>query len=72
MIDPRELSQEQWAAVAWELFTALDDIDTADDIAKGNDSLYRSMVRNAHKKRFRWHHLFDPDGDVSSFNQPSA
>lgn len=34
------------------LFGLLDDIDTADDIAKSDDEVYRSLVRQAHKRRF--------------------
>jgi len=33
----------------WDL---LDDIDTADDIAKDNDKLYRDLVRKESRKRF--------------------
>ena len=59
-----------WQDIATKLFCALDDIDTADDIAKDNEKLYRNLVRKAHKVRFEFQELFDPDGDVSSFNQP--
>ena len=41
------------------LFEMLDDIDTADDIAKGNEKLYRNLVRTAHKRRFEY---ADTDG----------
>lgn len=33
----------------WDL---LDDIDTYDDLAKGDEKLYRSLVRRAQKRRF--------------------
>ena len=59
-----------WQDIAKKLFCALDDIDTADDIAKDNEKLYRNLVRKAHKVRFEFQKLFDLDGDVSSFNQP--
>lgn len=36
----------------FDLYRALDDIDTADDMAKDNDELYRSLVRKAHAVRF--------------------
>ena len=60
----------RWQDIATKLFCALDDIDTADDLAKDNEKLYRNLVRKAHKIRFEFQELFDPDGDVSSFNQP--
>jgi hypothetical protein len=48
-----------WQAIAHALYGLLDDIDTAGDIAKDNDKLYRSLVRQAHQKR----HLFaETDG----------
>lgn len=36
-----------------ELWTILDDIDTASDQAKGNDQAYRNYVEKVVKKRFR-------------------
>jgi hypothetical protein len=42
-----------WKTRATILWGILDDIDTADDIANGNERLYRNMVRRHHKKRFR-------------------
>ncbi|MCH9621784.1 MAG: hypothetical protein S4CHLAM20_12110 [Chlamydiia bacterium] len=39
-------------AAAILLFKLLDDIDTADDIAKGNDEMFRNLVRRSHKRRF--------------------
>jgi tetrahydromethanopterin S-methyltransferase subunit H len=33
------------------LWMLLDDVDTADDIAKADDAIYRSLCRQAHKKR---------------------
>jgi hypothetical protein len=35
-----------------KLWMLLDDVDTADDIAKADDALYRSLCRQAHKKRW--------------------
>lgn len=34
------------------LFQLLDDIDTMDDAAKGDDGAFRAQVRRIHKKRF--------------------
>jgi hypothetical protein len=34
------------------LWMLLDDVDTADDIAKSNDAVYRSLCRQAHAKRW--------------------
>jgi hypothetical protein len=59
-----------WEAIARHLFSLLDDCDTADDIAKENDKVFRSLVRQAHRQRFQYQSLFDPEGDVSAFNQP--
>ena len=42
-----------WRKIAFELYRALDDIDTHDDLAKGDEKLYRSLVRREHKTRFR-------------------
>lgn len=44
--------QPSMEAIARFLYQLLDDIDTADDLAKNNDALYRNLVRKAHKKRF--------------------
>lgn len=59
-----------WMSVARDLFKMLDNIDTIDDIAKGDEALYRNLVRKEHEKRFKYQWLFDPDADVSTFNQP--
>jgi hypothetical protein len=37
---------------AIQLWMLLDDIDTADDIAKADDAVYRSLCRRAHQKRW--------------------
>jgi hypothetical protein len=34
------------------LWMLLDDVDTADDIAKSNDAVYRSLCRQDHAKRW--------------------
>ena len=38
--------------IAQFLFARLDDIDTIDDAAKGDDKSYRSHVRRIQKRRF--------------------
>ena len=43
---------EKWREIAYRLYAALDDIDTASDIAKSDDKLYRGLVLQAHKRRF--------------------
>jgi len=35
-----------------QLWMLLDDVDTADDIAKSDDDVYRSLCRQAHAKRW--------------------
>lgn len=35
-----------------QLWMLLDDVDTADDIAKADDTVYRSLCRQAHQKRW--------------------
>ena len=42
--DEREKSLRLWML--------LDDVDTADDIAKSDDAVYRSLCRQAHQKRW--------------------
>ena len=44
-----------------KLWMLLDDIDTADDIAKSDDDIYRSLCRQLHKKR--WDVLTGDDVD---------
>lgn len=41
-----------WRERAENLFDLLDDIDTADDVAKDNDVLYRRMTRALQAKRW--------------------
>ena len=38
--------------IARGLWNIIDEIDTIDDIAKGDENLYRGLVRQEHKKRF--------------------
>lgn len=59
-----------WMSIAYDLFEMLDNIDTIDDIAKDDNNLYRKLVYKEHSKRFKYQWLFDPDADVSTFNQP--
>lgn len=35
-----------------QLWLLLDDVDTADDIAKDDDAVYRALCRQAHEKRW--------------------
>lgn len=58
-----------WEGIARALFTILDDIDTADDLAKGNETLYRNLVRRHHRDRFRY---ADTDGYSVKFNTHST
>jgi len=58
-----------WEEIARALYALLDDCDTADDIAKGNDQMFRSLVRKAHKERFRFGVT---DGYSVSFNVQEA
>jgi len=53
--------------VAKFLFNRLDDVDTADDIAKQDEGLYRALTRRYHKRR--WETGITTDGytlDLSS------
>ena len=68
--DPRNLGVQVAEPMTWEeisrsLFTILDDIDAADDLAKGNESLYRNLVRRYHMDRFRF---ATTDGYTVTFN----
>jgi len=49
------------------LFGLLDDIDTADDMAKSNETVYREMVRNIHRRRFE---VASTDGYTVTFLPP--
>lgn len=54
-----------WEATARALFDLLDDCDTADDIAKDNDKMFRNLVRRAHQERFKY---ATTDGYTVTFN----
>ena len=56
---PASDGKTDWRKTAFELWRLLDDIDTADDIAKKNDDWYRRRVRYLHKLRFT--HLSGPN-----------
>ena len=43
------MSDEQIIEFLWSL---LDDVDTADDMAKGDDKVYRALARKAQAKRW--------------------
>jgi len=45
----------------------LDDVDTADDIAKADDAIYRSLCRQAHAKR--WDVLTGDEVDAALRNR---
>ena len=67
--EPQDLTGQPlpYAEIAERLFALLDDCDTADDIAKGNDQLFRQLVRNAHRQRFKY---ATTDGYTVKFNTP--
>ena len=44
--------EPDYKSIALYLFGLLDDIDTASDLAKADDKLYRNLVDRTHKKRF--------------------
>jgi hypothetical protein len=56
-----ELVAEKEREKSLKLWMLLDDVDTADDIAKTDDAIYRSLCRQAHKKR--WNVLTEDDVD---------
>lgn len=47
---------EQYRKVATHLWDIIDDIDTASDVVKDNDKLYRELVEM--HQSFRWQHGF--------------
>jgi hypothetical protein len=51
--------------IAQFLFALLDDTDTADDIAKGDNDVYRGLARSASMKRFD---VATTDGYIVKFN----
>jgi hypothetical protein len=46
-----------------QLWMLLDDVDTADDIAKADDAIYRSLCRQAHQRR--WNVLTGEEVDTA-------
>ena len=46
------MSGIDWEKTARFLWDVLDDIDTADDLAKDNHKLYRNLVRNHNARRW--------------------
>ena len=59
---------ESWEHIARDLFNILDEIDTADDIAKGDEGFYRNLVRRHVRARFKY---ATTDGYRVSFNVKS-
>lgn len=53
-------------AAADFLFALLDDIDTAEDIAKSDDRIYRSLVHRAQRRRFE---VASTDGYSVTFHE---
>jgi hypothetical protein len=51
-LDVTVKKNEHLKKISQFLFAILDDIDTASDMAKDNDILYRSIVETMHKQRF--------------------
>lgn len=43
-----------WRSIAEGLYDLLDNIDTAEDIAKENDKLFRNLTRNEYKKKINF------------------
>ena len=61
LTDFAKLVAEKERAKSLKLWMLLDDVDTADDIAKADNAIYRSLCRQAHKKR--WDVLTGDDVD---------
>jgi hypothetical protein len=47
-----KLAKQQEREKSLQLWMLLDDVDTADDIAKADDVIYRSLCKQAHAKRW--------------------
>lgn len=60
----RNAPEIDYKAHAEFLFQLLDDIDTAEDMAKANDKAFRNMVHKIHRKRFD---VADTDGHSVTF-----
>lgn len=52
-----------WREKAYRLWMLLDDVDTADDIAKADDKLYRGICQQAQAER--WHHMTGDEIDAA-------
>ena len=63
---PYQSERDTYKKLAELFFEWLDNIDTASDIAKGDDKLYRSFVSQEHKKRFEY---ANPDGSLKELRQ---
>lgn len=48
---PQDGVEMSWKEVAFALWKLLDDVDTAGDMAKGNDAVYRKIVERLHGQR---------------------
>jgi hypothetical protein len=64
---PPEDPATDFRAVAERLWSILDDIDTASDIAKGDDDAFRRSVEHLHRLRFE---VGSTDGYRVSFRTP--
>jgi hypothetical protein len=58
-----ELARAAEREKSLQLWMLLDDVDTADDIAKADDAIYRSLCRQAHQRR--WHVLTGEEVDTA-------
>ncbi len=65
-VEAKTTTVPRWVAMV--LYSALDDIDTADDLAKGDDGLYRNLVRRYHQER---HKVAQTDGHTVTFHAMS-
>lgn len=48
-----ERNARGWMKTAVQLWALLDDIDTADDVAKGDDAAYRRICQRIQQRRFQ-------------------
>lgn len=60
------MTEKEWKDIALYLFYLLDDIDTASDIVKGDDKLYREYVDALCRKRFE---VAETDGYSVTFKK---
>lgn len=67
-IEADDLTKEDYKEIAKYLYQLLDDIDTADDLAKDNEKMYRNLVRKKQALKSVVGH--SPDGYVIKFNKP--